>query len=92
MEGCGGAVVRQAIQAIPPDATEPPEEWQKAVVRRFGPMVYEGMDAELACAQMVKDARDPNRGAALMPRLVVAVQSHVNLVKSTAGILRTLED
>jgi hypothetical protein len=86
------ALVLQAAHSVPAEETEPPEEWQRAVLERMAPAVYPGVDEELACEQLVKEARDPTRAGMLLEALTTAVQSRLNISKSTTNILGILEE
>jgi hypothetical protein len=85
------ALVMQAANAAPDSDSEPPEDWQRGMLSQFAPFVYRDCSKELAVRQLIAAAKDREQIPTLIESILVGIQSRLNLVKSTNGILSILE-
>lgn len=83
-------LVMHAATAAGDDESEPPEEWQRGILLQFAPLVYSDCSRELAVEQLISAAKDREQIPTLIELILVAVQSKLNLAKSTGGILNIL--
>lgn len=81
------SLVLDSTYSIPDDATEPAEDWQKAVFDQFAPAIFPGSSEDLAKEQLLQMVRDPSQTANLAEMLPSIIQARLDLAKSTKALL-----
>lgn len=91
---CG--LFNEALMSIEDDDSggepaEPPEEWQKIILKRMAPRIFIGRNSDEAYEELLKSAYDPDMSPVISSRLITSVLNFLAVTKNLSSLMKMVE-
>lgn len=94
MVWCG--LFNEALLSIEPEngeneLPEPPEDWQKSILKRMAPRIFVGRNSDEAYEKLVKSSRDTETASYISSRSISSVLNFLSVTKNISSLMKMVE-